>query len=247
MIIVGHRGARNLWPENSLTGFRNLVGLPVESVEFDIHQTKDDGIVVIHDPLLERTAEGEGPIAARTLAELTTLKLRDSADRIPTLDQVLEIYAPTNFELHIEIKTDATGTPYAGLEKRALEAVERHRLGDRAVLTCFAPEVVETVKRLSPQMRVLASIDRRSAEAFGGLEKVIARFSRIPGIVIAVEKSLLRLTQARWLEVFGSERIGVWAPNELEELRYWMKQPLRQLTTDRPDLAVQARNELKKA
>jgi glycerophosphoryl diester phosphodiesterase len=241
LLIVGHRGARNLWAENGLTGFRNLVGLGVEAVEFDIHQSKDGGVVVIHDPLLERTVEAEGPVAARPLSELTSLKLRDSEDRIPTLDDVLAVYAPTTFELHIEIKTDATGTPYQGLEARALAAVAKHKLDSRAILTCFAPEVVEMVKRLSPATRVLASIDRRSAEAFGGLDRVIARFAKIPDILIAVEKSLLLLTQKQWLDAFGGDRIGVWAPNELDDLLHWTRQPIRQITTDRPDLALQAR------
>lgn len=240
-MIVGHRGARNLWAENGLTGFRNLKSMPVEAVEFDIHRSKDGGVVVIHDPTLERTADAHGPVASRTLKELAGIQLRDSDDRIPTLDDVLDVYDGTPFELHIEIKTDATGTPYDGLEALALAAIERRGLGSRAVLTCFAPEVIEKVKRLSPSTRVLASIDRRSAEAFGGLEKVMARFAAISGLLIAVEKSLLSLTQERWLSVFGSDRIGVWVPNDLEELIHWTGQPLRQITTDRPDLAVHAR------
>ncbi|MCC7274989.1 MAG: glycerophosphodiester phosphodiesterase, partial [Alphaproteobacteria bacterium] len=54
VMIVGHRGARNLWPENSLAGFRRTAALGVEAVEFDVHGTRDGGIVVIHDPALER-------------------------------------------------------------------------------------------------------------------------------------------------------------------------------------------------
>lgn len=241
VFIIGHRGARNIWTENSLAGFRNLAAMPVEGVEFDIHQSRDGGIAVIHDPTLERTVEGEGPVGERTLKELTTLKLRDSAETISTLDDVLGIYAPTRFELHVEIKTDVRGTPYPGLEARALEAIERHGLSDRAVLTCFAPEVIEEVKRLSPRTRVLASIDRRSAEAFGGLDRVMARFGVIPDIVIAVEKGLLAHSQRQWLDAFGSERIGVWVPNDLDELIHWTGQPIRQMTTDRPDLALEAR------
>lgn len=244
MLIVGHRGARDIWPENSLTGFRNLRAMPVEAVEFDIHRSADGGVVVIHDPTLERTALGEGPVGARALRELTATRLRDSSDTIPTLDEVLEIYADSDFELHVEIKTDHTGTPYEGLERLALESLARHRPRRPAMLTCFAPEVIETVRRLSPETPLLASVDRRAAEAFGGLARTIARFASIPGLVVAVEKGLLAQSQPQWLAAFGGERLGVWVPNTPEDLRRWIGEPLRQMTTDRPDLALEARRAL---
>ena len=62
VMIVGHRGARNLWPENSLSGFRKLLGLNVDAVEFDVHETRDRQLVVIHDPTLQRTTEKAGAI-----------------------------------------------------------------------------------------------------------------------------------------------------------------------------------------
>ena len=62
VFIAGHRGARDLWPENSLLGFRNLCGLGADAVEFDIHQSADGELVVIHDPLLDRTAHDSGPV-----------------------------------------------------------------------------------------------------------------------------------------------------------------------------------------
>jgi glycerophosphoryl diester phosphodiesterase len=53
--IIGHRGGRNLWAENSLGGFLKSATLGVHAVELDLHLTRDGEIVVIHDPLLERT------------------------------------------------------------------------------------------------------------------------------------------------------------------------------------------------
>ena len=70
VLIVGHRGARNLWPENSLDGFRRTRDLGVDAVEFDVHLARDGDLVVIHDPTLERTTEGTGTVADRTAAQL---------------------------------------------------------------------------------------------------------------------------------------------------------------------------------
>ncbi|QFU16990.1 glycerophosphodiester phosphodiesterase family protein [Microvirga thermotolerans] len=247
VMIVGHRGARNLWPENSLEGFRKLAAMGVEGVEFDVHMTRDGKLVVIHDPTLERTTHGSGPVGRKTLAELQSIGLRDSSERIPSLDEVLDVLGPSGLELHIEIKTDAVGNPYEGLEALALEAVRRRGLEERSFLTCFAPEVLERVRQLDPKIRVLASLDRRSAEMMGGLDRAIARFAAIPGCTIAVEKALLVHSMESFLSAVGTGRLGAWVPNEEADLEYWLAQPVRQITTDRPDLALAVRRRLAEA
>ncbi|MCB8819901.1 glycerophosphodiester phosphodiesterase family protein [Microvirga rosea] len=242
--IIGHRGARNLWPENSLEGFRKLIALGVEGVEFDVHRTRDNKLVVIHDPTLERTTHGSGPVGEKTLADLQGISLRDSDETIPSLDEVLEVLGRSDLELHIEIKTDVIGNPYEGLEAGVLEAVHRHELQGRSLLTCFAPEVLEQVRGLDPAIAVLASLDRRSAEMLGGLDRAIARFAGIRGCYIAVEKALLIHTLDRFLSAIGTERLGAWVPNEEQDLAHWLDQPIRQITTDRPDLALELRRRL---
>src|SRR6478752_5346980 len=103
MLIIGHRGARNLWAENSLGGFRRTIELGVDAVELDLHLSRDGEVVVIHDPLLERTTDGHGPVSALDLAGLQALRLQGSVDeRIPTLDQTLELFAPTALHLELE-------------------------------------------------------------------------------------------------------------------------------------------------
>jgi glycerophosphoryl diester phosphodiesterase len=241
VMIIGHRGARNLWPENSLEGFRRLIGLGVEGVEFDVHQTADGGLVVIHDPTLERTTFGSGPVGAKTLSELQAIGQRDSSEGIPSLEQVLEALHGSSLELHIELKTDAAGNAYQGLEARVIDAVSRYGLQRRSILTCFVPEVLEMARAIDRTVPVLASLDRRSAEMLGGLERAIERLKAIPGIYVAVEKSLLAYTQDRFCAKFGADRIGAWVPNEEVDLEYWLSRSIRQVTTDRPDIALQAR------
>ena len=248
VLIAGHRGARDLWPENSLLGFRNLRELGVDAVEFDIHQSVDGGLVVIHDPLLDRTAHDTGPVGLRTLKQLTATRLREAGDEcIPTLDDVLDVFSASSLELHIEIKTDAFGYPYPGIEGRLVDAVKRHGLAQRAVLTCFVPGAIEIVRRLCPQARVLVSLDRRSAEMMGGISPALDRLAVIPDCIVAVEKSLLSLTLPLALKVLGRERLGAWVTNEPQEIAHWLTQPVRQITTDRPDLALNIRRGLTSA
>ena len=245
--IVGHRGARKLWPENSLDGFRRTRELGVDGVEFDVHVARDGELVVIHDPTLERTTEGTGAVAERTAAELAATPLRGMGGGgaggagVPTLDQALDVFAGTVIELHIEIKTSAGGRLYDGLERRLLDLIARRGLQDRAILTCFVPKALETVRRLSPRQRILASVDRRAAEEGGGLAATLDRLVAIDSCLVAVEKDLLAETFDLCLSRLGSDRLGVWVLNEPDELAAWLARPIRQITTDRPDVALRVR------
>ncbi|SEP28662.1 glycerophosphoryl diester phosphodiesterase [Rhodospirillales bacterium URHD0017] len=234
VLIIGHRGARNLWPENSLEGFERTRDLGVDAVEFDVHLARDGELVVIHDPTLERTTKGTGPVANRSAAELDAMG-------VPGLEAVLDVYAGTPVELHIEIKTDALGRPYEGLEKRLLDVIARRKLAQQAVVTSFVPEILETVRQLSPPQRVLASLDRRSAEIFGGLPAALDRFAVIGNCMVAVEKGLLADNLDLCLRRVGGDHLGAWVPNDADDIAQWLARPIRQITTDRPDVALQLR------
>ena len=234
VLIIGHRGARNLWPENSLEGFRRTRDLGIDAVEFDVHLSSDGELVVIHDPSLERTTEGAGPVAEQTAKDLDAMG-------VPSLEAVLDVYAGTPIELHIEIKTDVLGRPYEGLEKQLLDVIARRKLEQQAVVTSFVPEILETVRRLAPQRRVLASLDRRSAELFGGLPSALDRFAVIGNCMVAVEKGLLADSLDLCLRRVGGEFLGAWVPNDDADVAHWLAQPIRQITTDRPDVALALR------
>ncbi|WP_236846640.1 MULTISPECIES: glycerophosphodiester phosphodiesterase family protein [unclassified Bosea (in: a-proteobacteria)] len=239
MRIIGHRGARNIWAENSLSGFRNVCGLGVNAVELDVHLSSDGEIMVIHDPLLERTTDHKGPIGRLSREALRKVKLHDTlSETIPTLPAILDVFAPTTIELEIEMKMDAFGNPYPGLLDKVIALVRERGLAARVVLTCFVPEVIEEIRAKAPEMRRLASVDRRSCEAFGGVDRTLKRFVDL-GCIIAVEQSLLRLTIDRAVAIVGRDKLGVWVPNTVGDLDYWLGQPVSQITSDRPDLALQ--------
>ncbi len=103
------------------------------------------------------------------------------------------------------------------------------------------PHILETVRAIWPDARLVASVDRRSAEMLGGLGPALDRFLAFGDCCVAVEKALLTPSLAFCLERAGGERLGVWVPNTPDEIGHWMAQPIRQVTTDRPDLALAAR------
>lgn len=241
--IVGHRGGRNLWPENSLTGFRELARMPVDGVEFDVHLTGEGELLVIHDPTLDRTTDRTGPVAVLKAGEHRQVRLKGSDDQsIPLLEDVIDIFIQTDMELHVELKADHTGTPYPGLEAKVAAMLEAKGVSGRAIMTSFHPPVLAAIRREAPHVRTLSSFDAQSAERMGGVRKGLTTMLALSD-VIAIEKSVLG---PHWNEIstmIPKERLGVWVPNEEQDLSYWLGMPIRQLTTDRPDRAVSLRGE----
>jgi glycerophosphoryl diester phosphodiesterase len=236
-MIVGHRGARNLWPENSLSGFRNLIELGVDAVEFDVHLSEAGELLVIHDPLLDRTTNRKGPVCALPLGERRDVVLAGSErEGIPTLEEVLAVYAPTGLELHVELKDDASGRPYPELPARAAAAIDRHGLASRAFLTSFSTDVLAKVREVAPHIRTLHSFARPAAEAQGLRPGLVRAFAVAD--VVAVEKSLLAAEWDAITAIVPLDRLGAWVPNDEFDIAHWLSRSLRQITTDRPDMAI---------
>lgn len=111
--VIGHRGAAGLAPENTLASFRAAADLGVEMVEFDVRLTADFQPVVFHDDTLERTTDGNGAVALRSLAELKRLDAgswfapRFGGERIASLDEVLLLCLRLGLGVNMEIKPDS--------------------------------------------------------------------------------------------------------------------------------------------
>ena len=69
-LVIAHRGASGTRPENTLAAFRHAVALGADMIELDVQLTRDGEVVVIHDTSLDRTTDGQGPVAARELGKI---------------------------------------------------------------------------------------------------------------------------------------------------------------------------------
>ena len=104
-LVIGHRGAAGLVPENTLEGFRKAAALGVDAVELDVHAL-DGALVVIHDDTLDRTTSGRGPLAAHSLADVRRLDA-GGGQRVPLLEAVFAAL-PVKVGVNIELKGQGT-------------------------------------------------------------------------------------------------------------------------------------------
>ena len=112
MLIIGHRGAAGLFPENTLAGFAGAVELGVDGVELDVRMAGSE-VVVIHDERVDRTTNGTGMVSELGFAELRSLDAGDG-QRIPTLAEVLGL-VPKHVMVNIELKGSGTALPVADI------------------------------------------------------------------------------------------------------------------------------------
>jgi glycerophosphoryl diester phosphodiesterase len=128
MKLIAHRGACGYFPENTMASFKGALDMGAASVEFDVQQTKDGSLAVIHDTDLRRYDGSKAEVGALTYEELAKHDLgswfspRFKGARAPLLKEVLELLLRRRLELHVEVKQ--AETPYGGIEKRVLEALD---------------------------------------------------------------------------------------------------------------------------
>ena len=239
--IAAHRGGARLWPENSLTAFRGALGLGVDLVELDVHQTGDGEVVVLHDPTLERTTTGQGAVRDHVWADLTTVVVRGTAEeRIPRLAEVLALIAPAPVRLLLEVKTGSGETRYTGIEERVLALVEAAGLADRTTVMAFDWTIVERFRALSRPLRRTALLGRDGAERLGGIAQAADRARAFGADDLGIERTLLTPAALGAARAAGLT-IGVWTVNDPDELGRALAADVDYVTTDRPDLALRLR------
>ena len=144
MIIMGHRGAAALEPENTLLSIATAVEIGVDAVEIDVHLSKDKEIVVIHDATVDRTTNGTGAVSSYTLEEMKRLDA-GKGETIPTLQEVMDLIHG-KVKLVIELKDEGTEEPVVDL-------IKRNGLVENVYVISFWHRLVRTVKDIEGRIK----------------------------------------------------------------------------------------------
>lgn len=153
--VMAHRGASAILPENTLSSFELAIVEGVDALETDLHFTKDEELVIIHDSTVNRTTDGVGAVQDMTLAELKKLKIKlfssqnKAEERIPTLRELIE-FNREQVPIVLELKDPRFAQPrYA--EKLITLLDDYHVLSNYGVIS-FDLINVQTVKALNPSV-----------------------------------------------------------------------------------------------
>jgi glycerophosphoryl diester phosphodiesterase len=213
ILNIAHRGFTKHFPDNTLEAFEAAIGIPVDGIECDVHETADNRFIIFHD----REILGRD-ISQMTLSEVQDVRL-DGKYRIPTLEQTLELCHGKTL-LNIEVKRVSSLDRFLGLVREKLSP-------DEVVFSSFNRDIVIELARLAPEIQrgILSAFEINDPVALAraaSSEMVIARFP-------SVNTELVRKVRAASLMIF------VWGCIDMTQVRSALTMDIDGVITDFPD------------
>ncbi len=175
-LIIGHRGASAVAPENTLASFALAVETGADGVEFDVRLARDGVPVIIHDETLQRTASIQKRVADVSTAELQQMNVgswfsrskkattdKFAAERVPTLEQLFDLFASNDALLYLEMK--CVPSERTQLAATCCGLITEHSLRERVIVESFDLAGIEVVKNIDPGIRTAALFEPKFSNA----------------------------------------------------------------------------------
>lgn len=245
-VVYAHRGGAALAPENTIAAFDNGLALGADGLELDVRLSRDGVVVVHHDPTLERTTDGRGPVDALPAGELARLdaghKFSDAEGRfpfrgqgigVPALEDVVRRYPDAR--LIVEMKVDAEE-----IADGVVDVLRKAGALERAIISSFHARPVFHARRICPEARTgAASLEVRRA-LYGAWCGLSPRRPPYCGFQVPERTGALRIVSPRFVRAVSKAglSVAVWTVNEEPDMRRLLEWGVTGLITDRPDIAV---------
>lgn len=229
IMVVGHRGASEYAPENTVASAMLAWEQKADAVEIDVHLSSDNEIVVIHDYDTKRTC-GEKHIVSET--PLNTLQKLDAGswkeekykgEQIPTLSEIVSTI-PNGGKLVVEIKSDIKIVPVIKSN------YANHEKVDQLLFIAFDYETIVAAKKAFPNNKAFWLSGKFPDGVQSTLEKVKA--DGLDGVDLKysiVTPEVMKIANKLKLEVH------VWTVNDLEKAKELKKLGVASITTNIPD------------
>lgn len=243
-LVFGHRGAAGLVPENTLPSFAMALALGADVLELDVHATSDGIIVVHHDVTVERTTDGQGPLADFSFGDLCELDAgyqytrghddypyRGHGLQIPTLEEVFESFP--DVPCNMEVKPP-------GIAAEVVKIIRAAGAADRVLLAAEHDEIMQEIRQVGEGIptsfatgEVIDFVDRFQNGRFEGYapEGTALQIPPRYGDVELVTPETIAAAHQHGLE------IHVWTINQLDEMQDLLRMGVDGIMSDLPGLA----------
>lgn len=161
-LIIGHRGAAAVAPENTLASFERAMQDGADGIEFDVRLSRDGVPVVIHDPTLTRTASIDREVAKLSAEELASFD-------VPSLHQVLIQFKQRDALLNVELKSERGEL---ALANAAVQAIQNESMAAKVIVSSFDMTLISEVKRINKSIRTAALFEPKISRPFDLVRKL---------------------------------------------------------------------------
>lgn len=240
--IFAHRGSAGTHPENTFASYRAAVKAGSDGIEIDVHLTKDQDLVVIHDATVSRTTNGKGFVKDFTLKEIKELdagswfaeEFKD--ERIPTLEEVLVFMSKNELLLNIELKNIAN--EYHGIEEKVIDMVGKYGLTNRVIISSFNHISLNKISRSNPEIEcAILTLDKQYEPwnyiASVGVDGIHPQWSK-------TDKEMITEAQQR------NHPVRVYTINKEAYMEAFITYKSAAIITDYPEMALEVRDRLQK-
>ncbi len=152
-MVLGHRGAMGLAPENTLVSIKTALKYNVDLFEIDVHLSKDKELIVIHDETVDRTTSGKGYVSQLSSKSIKSLdagikfEARFKGEKVPFLEEIFNLMKKYDVKLNIEIKNGPVF--YKGIEKRVISLIDKYDYYDRIIISSFDHYSLKRIKEIN--------------------------------------------------------------------------------------------------
>lgn len=158
--FIGHRGAAGFAAENTLASIRIAKKCGAQIVEFDVKQTKDGMLVVMHDDTVDRTTNGTGFVSNLTFKEIRSLDAGSWFDptfadeKVPTLAEMFQVLSETHMTANIEIKPCPNNDKI--LAKHVVQFIKEHwpKEPPPPIVSSFSLESLRVAREENPSLLI---------------------------------------------------------------------------------------------
>lgn len=238
-IVLAHRGGADEYPENSVQAFEGMRAQGFNYIETDAQATSDGVLILIHDPLLDRTTNGSGEISQVSWAEVS--QLRDESGHAPmTVKAALDGFPDIDF--NIDAKVDGTVEPM-------IELLRGSDYLDQVLVAAFSEKRLRRIRTAVPGV---ATSLGTSGVARLVLASILPSFlsdlvmKAVPGpsdgaacVQMPMNFRGVRILSKKLIDIAHGHGLAVhiWTINEVKDMIEILDMGADGIITDRPSLA----------
>ena len=253
-LIIGHRGASVVAPENTIGAFIHALRDGADGIEFDVRLARDGVPVVIHDATLRRTAQMPGAVSDFTGSELGQIDVGSWFNRqypaaarpeyenetIPTLKLLFEVLRHIDGFLYLEMKSD--DHQYNALAAAVVKLINQFQFADRVIVESFDLPALAIVKDLDASIRLAALFEPTLKRPFSLMKRLtmVDRALQVGAAEIALHRSLIGARVVARAINCGLQTVA-WTVDDPKWVKRARSLRIRALITNDPHKMLKAR------